>query len=202
MARIGKITIAKIVAMAININLWIRRKLAQSWVEVQGMVESAGFGGGCHWCTEAVFQSLRGVIDVKQGFIASSPPHDSFSEAVVVTWDPAIITFEDLIAVHLATHSSTSRHKMRGKYRSAVYVHDAADAEEARLIIDRIAQQTDSAFVTEVLPFRAFKPSDMRFTDYYARNRNGPFCDAYIEPKLALLRQRFAGLQAKAATGA
>lgn len=166
------------------------------------MVQSAGFGGGCHWCTEAVFQSLRGVVDVKQGFIASRPPHDSFSEAVAVTWDPAVITFDDLIAVHLATHSSTSRHKMRGKYRSAVYVQDTADGEAARRIIDMIARQTDSVFVTEVLSFEAFRPSETRFKDYYARNRNGPFCEVYIEPKLALLRQRFVGLQAEAATDA
>lgn len=166
------------------------------------MVQNAGFGGGCHWCTEAVFQSLRGVVEVKQGFIASTSPHDSFSEAVAVTWDPAVITFDDLIAVHLATHSSTSRHKMRGKYRSAVYVHEPVDGETARGIIDRIARQTDSAFVTEVLSFQAFTPSDARFRDYYARNRKGPFCEAYIEPKLALLRQRFVGLQSGDTTDA
>lgn len=159
------------------------------------MVQSAGFGGGCHWCTEAVFQWLRGVLEVNQGFIASESPHDSFSEAVAVTWDPAAITFDDLIAVHLATHSSTSRQKMRGKYRSAVYVHDPADGEAARRIIDMIVRQTDSAFVTEVLSFRTFRPSDPRFKDYYARNREGPFCEAYIEPKLARLRQHFVGLQ-------
>ena len=163
------------------------------------MIQSAGFGGGCHWCTEAVFQSLRGVMEVNQGFIASASPHDSFSEAVAVTWDPAAITFDDLIAVHLATHSSTSRHKMRGKYRSAVYVHEDADGAVARRIVDVIALQTSSAFVTEVLPFRAFRPSDARFKDYYARNRTGPFCEAYIEPKLALLRQQFVALQSEAA---
>ncbi len=162
--------------------------------------QRAGFGGGCHWCTEAVFQSLRGVLEVSQGFIASDAPHDSFSEAVAVTWDPAVIAFEDLIAVHLATHSSSSRHKMRGKYRSAVYVHDTADGADARRIINAIAEQTDSSFVTEILAFRAFKASDARFRDYYTRNREGPFCDAYIEPKLAMLRQRFAALQAGAAT--
>lgn len=166
------------------------------------MVQSAGFGGGCHWCTEAVFQSLRGVMEVSQGFIASTSPHDSFSEAVAVTWDPALITFDDLIAVHLATHSSTSRHKMRGKYRSAIYVHDAADGEAARRIIDMIAQQTDCNIVTEVLSFEAFKPSDARFRDYYLRNRNGPFCETYIEPKLALLRRRFAGLRLETAPDA
>ncbi len=55
----------------------------------------AGFGGGCHWCTEAVFRSLCGVQTVRQGFIASDPPQDSYSEAVVVTWDPDEITLED-----------------------------------------------------------------------------------------------------------
>ena len=165
------------------------------------MVQSAGFGGGCHWCTEAVFQSLRGVLEVNQGFIASESPYDSFSEAVAVTWDPAAITFDDLIAVHLATHSSTSRQKMRGKYRSAIYVHEPATAIAVRAAIERLGHETGSAFVTEVLPFRAFRESDPRFRDYYLRNRAGPFCESYIEPKLALLRQRFARLQVAAATG-
>jgi peptide-methionine (S)-S-oxide reductase len=84
---------------------------------------------------------------------------------------------------------------MRGKYRSAVYVKDDASAEQARRIIAELARETGSAFVTAVLPFRAFKASDKRFQNYYDRNREGPFCNAYIEPKLALLRQRFAGLR-------
>ena len=161
------------------------------------MVTNAGFGGGCHWCTEAVFQSLRGVTEVEQGFISSDPPHQAFSEAVSVTWNPELIGFDDLIAVHLATHASTSHHKMRGKYRSAVYVKDDADA--ARRIIADLAGQTGSVFVTTVLPFRAFKASDARFRNYYDRNREGPFCEAYIESKLALLRERFANLRQEVA---
>ena len=54
-----------------------------------------GFGGGCHWCTEAVFQSLRGIVRVRQGFIAADPPYDGFSEAVAVAWDPVRISLED-----------------------------------------------------------------------------------------------------------
>ena len=155
----------------------------------------AGFGGGCHWCTEAVFRSLRGVQTVRQGFIASDPPHDSFSEAVAVAWDPDEITLEDLIAVHLATHASTSAHKMRGKYRSAVYAQSDAIADDARQILARLEDEAGQSFVTAVLPFRTFKASDPRFHDYYSRNRQGPFCESYIEPKLALLRKRFARLQ-------
>ena len=108
---------------------------------------------------------------------------------------PDLIGFDDLIAVHLATHASMSQHKMRGKYRSAVYVKSDARADHARRIIAELAEQTGSAFVTAVLPFRAFKASDKRYQNYYDRNREGPFCAAYIEPKLALLRQRFAGLR-------
>ncbi|PKP63377.1 peptide-methionine (S)-S-oxide reductase [Novosphingobium sp.] len=160
-----------------------------------------GFGGGCHWCTEAVFQSLRGIVRVRQGFIAADPPYDGFSEAVAVAWDPVRISLEDLVAVHLATHASTSMHKMRGKYRSAIYVHEPATAIAVRAAIERLGHETGSAFVTEVLPFRAFRESDPRFRDYYLRNRAGPFCESYIEPKLALLRQRFARLQVAAATG-
>jgi peptide-methionine (S)-S-oxide reductase len=159
------------------------------------MLPEAGFGGGCHWCTEAVFQALCGVTAVRQGYIASDPPHDTYSEAVAVTWDPARIGLSDLIAVHLATHASTSDHKLRGKYRSAVYVHGAGDAVAARAAIDGLARQIGSAFVTSVLPFRSFKPSEARFQNYYARNREGPFCNSYIEPKLAVLRQRFVALQ-------
>ena len=164
------------------------------------MVISAGFGGGCHWCTEAVFKSLRGIHGVAQGFIASDAPHETFSEAVSVTWDPDVIGLDDLIAVHLVTHASSSDHKMRGKYRSAVYVKTQSDADYARRIIADLIRQTGSIFVTMVLPFRSFKASDARFQNYYDRNREGPFCETYIEPKLALLRERFASLRQEGAT--
>ena len=79
-----------------------------------------GFGGSCHWCTEAIFQSLRGVREVLQGCIATDG--DDFSEAVIVAFDENEIALNDLVAVHLATHSCTSEHSMRRKYRSVVYV--------------------------------------------------------------------------------
>jgi peptide-methionine (S)-S-oxide reductase len=156
------------------------------------LIERAGFGGGCHWCTEAIFQALAGVQDVEQGFISSTPPHAAFSEAVDVAFDPTAVTLADLIAVHLATHSSTANHSMRHKYRSAVYVHSADQAEAARSAIEALASEVGSEFVTLVLPFGEFKPSDERYHNYYRRNPARPFCEANIEPKLAVLRQRFA----------
>ena len=94
-----------------------------------------GFGGGCHWCTEAVFESIKGVQKVEQGFITPEGEEDSFSEAVIVHYDPSQIALKDLIEIHLWTHKSTSEHSMRGKYRSAVYAFDQASERESTMVM-------------------------------------------------------------------
>ncbi|MEM7730636.1 MAG: peptide-methionine (S)-S-oxide reductase [Pseudomonadota bacterium] len=147
------------------------------------------FGGGCHWCTEAVFQALRGVSCVEQGFARSDPPHDMWSEAARVTFDPGVIPLFVLTDIHLRTHASTSEHSMRGKYRSAVYVTD--DGAEARAVLDELQGGFGATLVTRVLPLRDFKPSDERFRNYYATDPERPFCLTYIDPKLAMLRREF-----------
>lgn len=160
-------------------------------------MDQIGFGGGCHWCTEAVFQSLRGVGEVRQGFIASDAPDETFSEAVLIDFDPDQITLSDLIEVHLITHASTADHKMRGKYRSGIYVVDQQQGTDASALLSKLTDETGERFVTRVLPMRAFKASDERFHDYYASNPDRPFCQTYINPKLAKLRQKLPGLMKK-----
>ena len=155
------------------------------------VTERIGFGGGCHWCTEAVFQALRGVDDVAQGFIRSEAPHDSWSEAVEITFDPAVISLETLIEIHLRTHASTSAHKMRGKYRSAVYAFDAEQADRAQDILVSLQPHFDAPLQTQVLSHAGFRLSDPRFQNYFATDPDRPFCRTYIDPKLRLLRERF-----------
>jgi peptide-methionine (S)-S-oxide reductase len=157
-------------------------------------VQRIGFGGGCHWCTEAVFAALRGVIRVEQGFIRADAPDDNFSEAVLLTFQPDKISFGSLIEIHLRTHSSTSSHSMRRKYRSAVYVMDEVQAEAARRVLLEVGPEFDAPLVTRILPFRIFKASDERFQRYSEKNAGGPFCTTYIDPKLALLRKEFSDL--------
>lgn len=157
-----------------------------------GAFPQIGFGGGCHWCTEAVFMSLKGVQDVRQGYIRADPPHASFSEAVLLRFDPAIIPLPALVEIHLRTHSSRSNHKLRGKYRSAVYTMSGTQADEAQHAIAEIAAQEGEGFVTHVLPYRGFRPSDARFHRYAENHVEGPFCRAYIDPKLRLLMQDYA----------
>lgn len=93
--------------------------------------EKIGIGGSCHWCTEAIFQSLIGVEEVLQGWIHSDGEATTFSEAVVITFDTNLITLEALIEIHLHTHSCTAMHSMRGKYRSALYYFDEAQKNTA-----------------------------------------------------------------------
>lgn len=150
-----------------------------------------GLGGGCHWCTEAVFQAIAGISTVDQGFIRSDPPEDAWSEAVVVTFDPAVLPLEILIEIHLRTHSSTSRHKLRGKYRSAVYVYDAGTGVKVGRILRGLQRGFDEPLVTSVLTLADFKASDDRFRNYYANGPERPFCKSYIDPKLALLRKDY-----------
>ena len=153
-----------------------------------------GFGGGCHWCTEAVFQSLIGVNRVKQGFIASKDGESSHSEAVIVHYDPRIIALKDLIEIHLHTHKSTSRHSMRHKYRSAVYAFDKVSRGVSQMILNELQNEFEDQIITRVLPFKEFKPSDAQFHSYYFSNPNKPFCETYISPKLKLLMSKYSGL--------
>lgn len=153
-----------------------------------------GFGGGCHWCTEAVFQSLKGVQHVEQGFISAEPPHTAFSEAVIVTYNPAVISLQDLILVHLHTHASTSNHSMRHKYRSAVYWFEAAEAATISAIITRLQVHFEAPLVTQVLPCIQFTPSLPQHLNYYYSNPYKPFCTLYIHPKLEMLKAKFVQL--------
>jgi len=156
-----------------------------------GEIVKIGFGGGCHWCTEAVFQALQGVISVEQGWIASFDQQSSFSEAVIVHFAPADISLETLIEAHLVTHKSSSNHSMRQKYRSAVYSFSESQKKQAKEIIQNFQYQFDNKLITEVYAFKSFKPSPVDIQNYYKKNPSKPFCTKYIDPKLRLVVDQF-----------
>jgi len=158
------------------------------------MIKKAGFGGGCHWCTEAVFSALKGVTVVKQGWIASDDENTDFSEAVIVTYNTTEISLDVLIAIHLHTHSSTAHHSMRGKYRSAVYTFDEVDVLPAQQAIANLQKDFENSIITKVLPFCDFKLNREDSLNYYFSDPERPFCENYINPKLKLLLQKFSGI--------
>lgn len=154
----------------------------------------AGFGGGCHWCTEGVFQALRGVAQVDQGFVRSAAPADTWSEGVIVTFDPSVIPLATLSEVHLRTHSATRARSPRNKYRSAIYIFDESQRPEAEQAIARYAATSGKAVHTLVIPFQDFRASDERYQNYYLTDPSRPFCRRFIDPKLDLIRQHFSDL--------
>jgi peptide-methionine (S)-S-oxide reductase len=154
-------------------------------------IKRIAFGGGCHWCTEAVFQSLKGVEKVEQGFVASEADNGTFSEAVIVSFFPNEISSKDLVLIHLLTHESTAEHSFRNKYRSAIYTMNDEDKEELERIWDEFQAQFKEKLITKILPFKAFYPSEEMFHNYYYSNPEKPFCKKYIDPKLKLLRENF-----------
>lgn len=154
-------------------------------------IQKIGLGGGCHWCTEAVFQAVEGVVQVEQGYVSSDTPADSLSEAVIVHYFPKKVNLERLLEIHLHTHNSTSNHSFREKYRSAVYCFSAEDEEEAKDILEKLQKDFEENLVTEVLPFREFKASRESIQNYYKKNPNAPFCTKYITPKLLYLKNNF-----------
>ncbi len=154
-------------------------------------MEKIGFGGSCHWCTEAIFLSLKGVTKVEQGWIAANDPLDSFSEAVTVYYDTKVITLENLITVHLYTHSCTSAHQLRSKYRSAIYTTNEAQENIAKKAILALQKDFDEQIITLVLPFQQFKINSEQYRNYYFKDPKKPFCENIVNPKLKELLTKF-----------
>jgi len=150
-----------------------------------------GLGGGCHWCTEGVFESLIGVKAVNQGWIASVDHEAEFSEAIEVYFDQTIISLQSLIEIHLHTHASTANHSMRKKYRSAIYTYNDRQYQKSQEILNLLQSDFDKPIVSQVLPFNSFKANKDELVNYYYKSPNKPFCQTYIHPKLKLLLTRF-----------
>ncbi|PTM11947.1 MAG: peptide methionine sulfoxide reductase [Bacteroidetes bacterium] len=149
-------------------------------------------GGGCHWCTEAVFQSLKGVEKVEQGYVASIGKYASFSEAVIVHFNSENISLKTLVEIHLHTHKSSVNHSMREKYRSAIYCFSKTQEEKANEILMELQKDFSKKIITKVYSFNVFRASREAIQNYYKKNPEKPFCEKFINPKLTILKQKFA----------
>ncbi|MFA6086750.1 peptide-methionine (S)-S-oxide reductase [Mucilaginibacter sp.] len=155
-------------------------------------MQKIGFGGSCHWCTEAIFRSLKGVTIVEQGWITSDGENTTPSEAVIVGFDETQISLQTLIAIHLHTHSCTAAHSMRGKYRSAIYTFTSKQAGAANQAIQNLQNEFEEPVITKVLPFQTFRLNEENYLDYYYKDPSKPFCRNIVNPKLKELFKRFA----------
>ena len=155
-------------------------------------MQKVAFGGGCHWCTEAIFQSLKGVEKVEQGWVSSTTTEaNEFSEAVIVHFDECFISLDTLIEIHLFTHNATSSHAFRKKYRSAVYTFSQSQQEEAQTILEEKQMLFEKPLVTKAYPFGEFRLNIEKYLNYYKSNPEKPFCKVRIEPKLKIVLEKF-----------
>ena len=153
--------------------------------------QKIGLGGSCHWCTEAIFQSLIGINEVRQGWISSLNDNAIFSEAITIDFDENIISLAVLIEIHLHTHSCTSNHSMREKYRSAIYYHNEIQRKEIIEILNSLQKDFDETIITQVLSFETFKLNIEEQLNYYYTNPEKPFCKNIVNPKLKKLLNQF-----------
>tara|TARA_R110000850_G_scaffold276645_3_gene419381 strand:- start:6575 stop:7090 length:516 start_codon:yes stop_codon:yes gene_type:complete len=150
-----------------------------------------GFGGSCHWCTEAIFQSLIGINKVEQGWIASTNENKSLSEAILIDFNENSISLETLIEIHLHTHSCTSNHSMREKYRSAIYYFNEEQQVKSEKIIKILQKDFKAQIITQVLPFHSFQLNIKEQLNYYYKDPEKPFCKNIVNPKLKKLLNQF-----------
>ena len=169
--------------------------------------EIATLGGGCFWCTEAVFTELRGVSSVLSGYAGGTVVEPTYeqvctgrtghAEVIQVRFDPKVLSYHDLLTVFFTIHDPTTRDRQGGdvgtQYRSVVFYNDAAQKAVAEQTMREIAGEKiwRDPIVTELTPFTVFYPAEEYHRDYFRRNPRQGYCQIVIAPKVAKFRKKF-----------
>ncbi len=173
-------------------------------------MSEATFGSGCFWCTEAIFTSLKGVTNVTPGYAGGRIENPTYervcagstghAEVARVEFDPAIISYEQLVGVFFGSHNPTTLNRQGNdigeQYRSVIFTHDPEQkriAEAVKATLDA-GKLFDAPIVTTIEPLRNFFPAEDEHRNYYASNPDQPYCQAVISPKLAKFRKQYAAL--------
>jgi peptide-methionine (S)-S-oxide reductase len=166
--------------------------------------ETATVGGGCFWCTEAVFQEVNGVIKVTSGYSGGTVPGKptyreicsgltGHAEVVQVTFDPRIISYEDILVIFMTTHDPTTLNRQGAdvgtQYRSIIFFHNEEQKQIAENVLKHLQKYYDNPIVTEISSFQAFYEAEQEHQDFYKKNPDYGYCTFVINPKLAKLKQ-------------
>jgi peptide-methionine (S)-S-oxide reductase len=169
-------------------------------------MESITLAGGCFWCTEAIFQRLKGVTKVVSGYTGGdvdSPSYDQVStgatnhaEAIQLTFDPRIITLDQILEIFWATHDPTSLNRQGAdvgtQYRSAIFVHNSKQKDLAEKSLQSAQKLASGHIVTEIKSLVKFYPAEDYHQNYFNLNQSSnSYCSIVIEPKIEKLIQKF-----------
>ena len=169
--------------------------------------EIATLAGGCFWCLEAAFQDLKGVERVQSGYAGGRVANPSYeqvctgttghAEVVQITFDPQVVSFDDLLHVFFTIHDPTTPNRqgvdVGTQYRSAIFYHTPDQKAAAERVIAELQSEHvwDDPIVTELKPLEASYPAEEYHRDYFRRNPNQGYCSAVIAPKVAKVRKLF-----------
>lgn len=169
--------------------------------------ETAVLAGGCFWCLEAVFEQIEGVESVVSGYAGgrrANPTYEQVSsgatghaEVIQVAYDPAKLTYREVLEIFFAFHDPTTPDRQGGdvgtQYRSAIFYHTPEQKAEAERVIAELEAEKvwDDPIVTQVTPFEKFYPAEEYHRDYYRRNPDQGYCRAVIAPKVAKVRKLY-----------
>jgi peptide-methionine (S)-S-oxide reductase len=169
--------------------------------------ETATLAGGCFWCTEAVFNRLKGVTSVVPGYAASKVANPSYqavcsgrtgaAEAIQITYDPSVISYDKLLDIFWHVHDPTTLnrqgHDVGTQYRSAIFYHNDEQKQTALASKEAIGKSKTykQPIVTEIAPFTNFYPAEDYHKDYYDNNRSQPYCMFVIDPKIQKLLKEY-----------
>lgn len=155
--------------------------------------EIAVFGGGCFWCTEAIFKMINGVTTVTSGYSAGA-------EVVYIEYDSSLVQYETLLTIFFASHDGTTLNRQGNdvgtQYRSVVFYTTNDQKEKTENFINEInsSNKEGEKLVTEVVPLDKFYKAESYHEDYYSRNKDAPYCQIIINPKLEKVQKQFADL--------
>lgn len=170
-------------------------------------LEIATIGGGCFWCTEAVFLEIKGVEKVVSGYSGGIAPGKptyrevcsgltGHAEVVQVTFDPGVISYQDILTIFMTSHDPTTLNRQGAdsgtQYRSVIYYHDDRQKEMAEKVVKEVSPYFDDPIITEISPLNIFYEAEDYHQNYYDNNSSQGYCSAVITPKLAKLRLRHA----------
>lgn len=169
--------------------------------------EVTTLGGGCFWCLEAAYLELRGVEKVVSGYAGGHVVNPTYravctgttghAEVVQVTFDPAVISYADILQVFFTIHDPTTLNRQGAdvgpQYRSVIFYHDTTQQQTAEAVMQQVAASGvwSSHLVTQLEPLDHFYPAEDYHQDYYSNNPNQPYCQVVVAPKVAKVRKQF-----------
>ena len=170
-------------------------------------LETATLGGGCFWCTEAIFTQLKGVESVDSGYSGGKVPNPSYeqvctgetghAEVVQVKFDPKVISYMDILRIFFSAHDPTTLNRQGAdegtQYRSVIFYHDDGQKKAAQEAIEEVNKSGiwGRNAVTEIVPYEAFYKAEEYHRNYFELNPRQPYCQVVIAPKVAKFRKHY-----------